>query len=280
MHDRGRAAELSARFCHFHAPRPRGEPPNADGMKQNYATADRHNGLPTSDDDNAHQPRRSKSLMEQLRKDVFDEFKTDLCLELDCLGQPADSPVAESQADSSYRARNSASDDAASDGVVSKEDVPSEEATRVRHVLRQWAEQDKAARYTNHLYYRLDHKYTDGRICLRPRDRVVVKTLGRAAKDLQLDVFFACLIRDDGTPAPNYQARSLIDLQGHELIKKIPIAQPNWVQRSLPSLNAHAPDWEVVSNYPPSSEIGGRPWTLTTCSRPWCLSPETACWIS
>ena len=74
----------------------------------------------------------------------------------------------------------------------------------------------------------------------------MVKTLGWAAKDLQLEVFFARLKRDDGTPVPNFQARSLIDLQAHELIKNVPIGQLNWVQTSLPSPYAHVPGWEVV----------------------------------
>ena len=72
--------------------------------------------------------------MEQLRKDVFDEFKTDLCFELDCPREPAGNPVAESKT-------NSASEGSVVEGTNAEEDAPSEEATRVRDVLRQWAEQ-------------------------------------------------------------------------------------------------------------------------------------------
>lgn len=68
-------------------------------MKQNYVIANRHNDLPTPSKRslsnpvtaNAHQeaqssqPRLSNNLMEQLRKDVFNELKLYLCLELHCL---------------------------------------------------------------------------------------------------------------------------------------------------------------------------------------------------
>jgi hypothetical protein len=76
----------------------------------------------------------------------------------------------------------------------------------VRDAVRQWLEQRKALRDTNHLYYRLDHRYD--RIYDPPtnrykppsfvgRDRAVVDLLGKLRGDLPLEIFIAVLERED-----------------------------------------------------------------------------------
>jgi hypothetical protein len=176
-------------------------------------------------------------------------LKTDLRLELDSLRQPI-------------------KEDAARRKAAPTEPSADEDTVRaVRDVLRQWVRQEKAARPTNHFYYRLDHMYNEDQFppqAFLGRDAVIVETLGRIAEELHVDVFFALLDRDDSDPTLSYLVRSLVDRQGHELISDIPLDGKNWLQTKLPSLRACPPHAEVVS-LPShrSSPVGGqRSWSL------------------
>lgn len=167
---------------------------------------------------------RSRSLIEQLQKDAFDDFKTDICVELDC--------VRESAADSAR--------------------VEDDRAEGLRDVLREWIGQDKASRRTNHLYYRLDHTYDSNQFPPEPflrRDAVVIETLDRIVGELDLEIFFAVLDREDSGPTPDYLVRSLVDRHGHELISDIPV-EDNLVQTRVPPLEALASGSEAVSVLP------------------------------
>lgn len=213
--------------------------------------------------------------MDQLLLDAFDEFKTNLGLELDELHKPTDDNAAENETGSS----DPASEDSASEGSVlgdahsddagsgqdteeeddsegdddSEEDVASEDLTaendaRVSDVLRQWAEQDKGLRYTDHLFYKIGHTSVGKVICIQQRDVVVVETLDRVAEDLNLEVFLAAVDNDDSSPTPIRQVRYVADSEGRKLVTDIPLNQINLVHTNVPSLWAHNPDCEVVSN--------------------------------
>jgi hypothetical protein len=201
----------------------------------------RHSVASESADDNdayldgsqSSQIHHSRNVMEQLQQDAVDDFRADLCFELDCLREPAKGDAAENKTDSTEPLR----DDDAVQGF--------------RDVLRRWAEDERALRHTSHFYYRLDHKYDENQFPppdgFRGRDLAVVEALDRVGGELDIEIFLALLDRDDNEPTPNYLVRSLVDQQGHELISYIPVDENNWVQTRLPSLKARAPDSEVVS---------------------------------
>jgi hypothetical protein len=185
------------------------------------------------DGSQSSQIHRSRNLIEQLQQDAVDDFRADLCFELDCLREPAKEDASENKTNSTDPLR----DDDAVQGL--------------RDVLRRWAEDERASRHTSHFYYRLDHKYDENQFpppdgfC--GRDLAVVEALDQVGGELDIEIFLALLDRDDNEPTPNYLVRSLVDQQGHELISYIPVGESNWVQTRLPSLNARAPDSEVVS---------------------------------
>jgi hypothetical protein len=167
---------------------------------------------------------RSRSLIEQLQKDAFDDFKADICVELDCL-------------------RESAADSAR---------AQDDRGEGLRDVLREWIGQDKTSRRTNSLYYRLDHTYDDSQFPPEPflrRDAVVLETLDRLVAELDLEIFFALLDREDSGPTPDYLVRSLVDRHGHELISDIPVDN-NLVQTKVPLLETRTSGSEVVSELP------------------------------
>ncbi|KAK4236409.1 hypothetical protein C8A03DRAFT_35684 [Achaetomium macrosporum] len=178
------------------------------------------------DSENASRPRRPMGLFARLQEDAFCDLKRDICIELNGLRQPSEAW-----------------------------DETTEEA--LRDALRQWVEQGKALRRTNHLYYRLDNKYS--RIYDPPknrykppvfvgRDRAVVDVLGKLTGDLPLEIFIAVLEREDTIDSVrSFLTRSLIDLQGREIASDIPVDDQNWVQAELPSLTALAPDCEAGS---------------------------------
>lgn len=151
------------------------------------------------------QPRGPLSLIEQLHLDAFDDLKADLCFELDGLCESA------------------------------REDADQ----RLRDVLREWAGEDKASRYANHLYYRLDHRYSNKPFPPKAfigRDAAVIASLSRVASDLKLELFLALLDRDGGSPTLDYLARSIVDIQsGHELNSYVPVDDNNLLQAG-PSL--------------------------------------------
>ncbi|KAL2153844.1 hypothetical protein VTH82DRAFT_2519 [Thermothelomyces myriococcoides] len=151
------------------------------------------------------QPHGPLSLIEQLHLDAFDDLKADLCFELDGLCESA------------------------------REDADQ----RLRDVLREWAGEDKASRYANHLYYRLDHRYSNKPFPPKAfigRDAAVIASLSRVASDLKLELFLALLDRDGGSPTLDYLARSIVDIQsGHELNSYVPVDDNNLLQAG-PSL--------------------------------------------
>ncbi|KAH6854693.1 hypothetical protein B0I37DRAFT_301525 [Chaetomium sp. MPI-CAGE-AT-0009] len=187
---------------------------------------------------------RSRSLIEQLQKDAFDDFKADICLELDCLPE-------------SIETATTLSKPGASDSAADPSPVENNHAQGLRDVLREWVKQDKASRRTNHLYYRLDHIYSDDQFPPEPllgRDAVVVETLNQMAGELHLEIFLALLDREDRAPTPDYLVRSLVDQQGHELISYIPV-DDNLVQTKVPSSNACASGSEVAVMLAPRDSV-------------------------
>ncbi|KAK3298783.1 uncharacterized protein B0H64DRAFT_316445 [Chaetomium fimeti] len=189
-------------------------------------------GYEDDDESQESQYHRSRSLIEQLQKDAFDDFKADVCLELDCLRESTEK--------------------AANPLPVEDDDAPG-----LRDVLREWVEQDKASRRTNHLYYRLDHTYNDGQFppeAFLGRDAVVVETLNRMADELHLEIFLALVEREDRGPTPDYLVRTLVDQHGHELISDIPV-DDNLVQAKVPSLLAGAVGSEVAVMLAPRDSV-------------------------
>lgn len=173
------------------------------------------------------QPRRSLTILEQLQQDAFSDFKLDLRLELDEL-RP--------------RAKKDTSDDAG--------DPEEAAADGLRGVLLQWLDQDKSSRFSSHLFYRLDAKYSEKQFppqVFYGRDHAIVDTLGKLAAEFPLEIFFALLDRNDSDSNPNYLVRRLADRQGHDLVLDIPVDEQSWLQTKLPSLKARAPDCEAVS---------------------------------
>ncbi|KAL2136148.1 hypothetical protein VTI74DRAFT_5201 [Chaetomium olivicolor] len=115
--------------------------------------------------------------------------------------------------------------------------------------LSQWLGQDKALRYTDHLYYRLDSKYCENEFppkVFSTRDRVVIDTLNWLTGKLPLEIYLARLERGDCDPSPSYLIRSLVDVEGRELLWDIPVGELQWVQARLPSLAAQAAECEVA----------------------------------
>ncbi|KAL2147160.1 hypothetical protein VTI28DRAFT_590 [Corynascus sepedonium] len=153
---------------------------------------------------------RGLGLLEQLQQDAFDDYKADLCFELDGLCEPA------------------------------KEDAEG----GLRDVLQEWTGQDKASRRANYLYYRLDNKYSEDQFPPKVfvgRDASVTEILSRVAGELGLEIFLALLERDDKRPTPDYLVRSLVDFRkGQELISYFPVNDNNLLQTEVPSVKAPA----------------------------------------
>ncbi|KAG7292011.1 hypothetical protein NEMBOFW57_002042 [Staphylotrichum longicolle] len=187
------------------------------------------NEVESHDDDNGSQdsqPRRSLTILEQLQQDAFSDLKLDLRLELDELRPRAKEDTSDDAGDS---------EKAAADGL--------------RCVLPQWLDQDKMSRCSNHLFYRLDAKYSEKQFppqVFDGRDQAIVETLCELAAEFPLEIFFALLDRDDSDSYPSYLVRHLADRQGHDLVLDIAVDEQSWLQTKLPSLKARAPDCEAA----------------------------------
>lgn len=183
---------------------------------------------------------RTFSVLEQLQLDAFCDFKADICCELDALRE---TEIDESDCES-----------AVSDGDRENEDnvdtLPAEDIP-LRDLLQRWVEQDKTARLTDHLYYRLDSRYDQKDFppkTFRRRNRVVVETLGRICRDLSLEVFVALLDRNDSDSSPSYLVSGLFGLQGERLVSDYPLDERNWLHAKLSLSHATPSQSEVVSN--------------------------------
>ncbi|EQB54196.1 hypothetical protein CGLO_06000 [Colletotrichum gloeosporioides Cg-14] len=78
------------------------------------------------------------------------------------------------------------------------------ETQKLRHSLRKWLNGSVPGKSdTDHLYYRLDHEYTEANIsmaALKGRDYAVVQTLDDLSTELEFDVFLAALeLKEEGT---------------------------------------------------------------------------------
>ncbi|KAJ3957657.1 hypothetical protein N0V92_005758 [Colletotrichum tropicale] len=78
------------------------------------------------------------------------------------------------------------------------------ETQKLRHSLRKWLNGSVPGKSdTDHLYYRLDHEYTESNIsmaALKGRDYAVVQTLDDLSTELEFDVFLAALeLKEEGT---------------------------------------------------------------------------------
>ncbi|KAI8161302.1 hypothetical protein K4K49_000467 [Colletotrichum sp. SAR 10_70] len=78
------------------------------------------------------------------------------------------------------------------------------ETQKLRHSLRKWLNGSVPGQSdTDHLYYRLDHEYTEANIsmaALKGRDYAVVQTLDDLSTELEFDVFLAALeLKEEGT---------------------------------------------------------------------------------
>ncbi|KAF0329831.1 hypothetical protein GQ607_003004 [Colletotrichum asianum] len=78
------------------------------------------------------------------------------------------------------------------------------ETQKLRHSLRKWLNGSLPGKSdTDHLYYRLDHEYTEANIsmaALKGRDYAVVQTLDDLSTELEFDVFLAALeLKEEGT---------------------------------------------------------------------------------
>ncbi|KAK3311060.1 uncharacterized protein B0T15DRAFT_507656 [Chaetomium strumarium] len=165
------------------------------------------------DSEAASRRRRPLGLFAQLQEDGFRDLKRDICIELNSLHQPLEGR----------------------DGDTEK---------ALRDALRQWVEQRKPLRDTNHLYYRLDNRYSraydPATNSYKPpafvgRDRAVVDMLGELTGDVPLEIFIAVLEREDTIDSVrSFLARSLIDLQGRELASDIPVDDQNWAVLLVP----------------------------------------------
>lgn len=180
----------------------------------------------------------ARSMFEQLRQDEFSDFKADLCLELDSIRPPA-----------ATHAGTNAPDGAAA-AAAGSNGHPGCHMDGVRDVLRPWLEQDKVARYSNHLYYRLGHNRSraDARNN-RLLDREVLETLRGLMNEVPVEVFCALLDGEEGGDAPpSYLVHTLTDLDGRiPVICDIPVAEQNWVQAGPPSRKGGSSLAEVVS---------------------------------
>jgi hypothetical protein len=173
------------------------------------------------------------SVIEQLRHDEFYDFKAELCLELDNLRPSA-------------KTESNAAD--CKDAATGSKGEPEYNVQGVRDALQPWLEQDKATRHTNHLYYRLDHIYSEDGFIYQPRDQEVIETLAHLMDDVPVEIFHAMLEREDSDLTPSYLASTLVDLDGRiPVIWDIPVDEQSWVQTRLPSLKACPPMVEAVS---------------------------------
>ncbi|KAK4174193.1 hypothetical protein QBC36DRAFT_358085, partial [Triangularia setosa] len=117
---------------------------------------------------------------------------------------------------------------------------PTDDTVYLRRTLKQWLDQPKAHRPTNHLYYRLDKTCPETHVplLLEGRDKVVADVLTKLQEEIPLEVFFAVLDREDtlhDDPPPSYIARPLIE-NGKELFVDISVDDRNKLQSELPLL--------------------------------------------
>ncbi|KAK0671453.1 hypothetical protein QBC41DRAFT_219425, partial [Cercophora samala] len=162
----------------------------------------------TSDDDSDPDNRDGKgrvSFLDRLRQDAFDDLKAGLRSEFEEIREKTDDTV------------------------------------YLRLTLKQWLDQAKAHRPTNHLYYRLDKTYPENDVPrrLEGRDKVIADALTKLQQEIPLEIFFAVLEREDtpraNTP-PSYLVRRLIE-NGNELLVDIPVDDRNRLQPDFPPLN-------------------------------------------
>lgn len=189
-------------------------------------------GAVGEDDDSESGRPRTLTVLEQLRHDAFCDLKDELRLELDCLRKPP--------------ARG----------------APDEGTQNVCAVLQRWLEQDAESRPTNQLYYRLDSTYPDKDFppeVFAGRDEAVVETLSQAVYQVDVEVFFVLLERENAESPPSYLASTVADLQGQKVLSHVPVDEQNWLQTRLPSLKARPPRFEAVSAVPPGPLLKASP---------------------
>jgi hypothetical protein len=143
----------------------------------------------------------------------------------------------------------------------------------LRHTIKKWLLKDEQDRDADHLYYSLDHQYTEANISLRglkTRDLALVQCLQRISAELPFDIFLAVLEKeeigegeygygcyDEDEDEYNrinnviditYRLKKLTDLNGNQLAEGMTLKTDNIIQ-DLDSCFDGDPDDECHEEY-------------------------------